>query len=158
MEEYQGLSIPPLPDAVTSLTSIVKHDEAFLRERKSNLNNFLRLITAHPKIRLDELLCKFLTQQDFEDGAIDPYLYGKLKRMMQHLPNTHGLRLDLDFVNTFLTFKMTGTDAEDDCLKPVQVVVEGENKRNEFISFALKKTQVLDSLATMKAVLKSMQE
>jgi len=108
-----------LPDAVTSLTSLVKHDEAFLKERKTNLNNFLRLITAHPKIRLDELLCKFLTQQDFEDVSIDPYLYGKLKRMTQHLPNTQGLRLDLDFLNTFVSFKFAGSDAEDECLRPV---------------------------------------
>jgi hypothetical protein len=47
------------------------------------LNNFLRLLTAHPKIRLDELLCKFLTHPDFEDASIDPYLYGKVKRMLQ---------------------------------------------------------------------------
>ena len=89
---------------MTSITSLVKHDEAFLKERRTNLNNFLRLITAHPKIRLDELLCKFLTQQDFEDAAIEPYMYGKVKRLLAHLPNTHGLRLDLDFVNTFLSF------------------------------------------------------
>lgn len=104
---------------MTSLTSIVKHDEAFLKERRTNLNNFLRLVTAHPKIRLDELLCKFLTQPDFEDGSIDPYLYGKVKRMLGILPNTNGLRLDLDFVNTFLTFKMAGADTEDECLRPV---------------------------------------
>lgn len=104
VDEYKGLSIPPLPDAVTSLTSLVKHDDAFLKERKTNLNNFLRLITAHPKIRLDELLCKFLTQPDFEDASIEPYMYGKVKRLLSHLPNTHGLRLDLDFVNTFLSF------------------------------------------------------
>lgn len=82
VEEYKGLSIPPLPESTTTLKSFIKHDEQFLRERKTNLNNFLRLLTAHPKIRLDELLCKFLTQQDFEDASIDPYVYGKVKRML----------------------------------------------------------------------------
>jgi hypothetical protein len=61
VDEYKGLSIPPLPDATTNLKSIVRHDDSFLKERRTNLNNFLRLLTAHPKMRLDELLCKFLT-------------------------------------------------------------------------------------------------
>jgi hypothetical protein len=97
---------------------MVRHDDSFLKERRTNLNNFLRLLTAHPKMRLDELLCKFLTQTNFEDASIDPYLYGKVKRFLQHLPNTHGLKLDLDFINTFLTFKMSNNETEDDALKP----------------------------------------
>jgi len=60
----------------------VRHDDRFLKERRTNLNNFLRLLTAHPKMRLDELLCKFLTQKDFEDEAIDPYMYGKVKSLL----------------------------------------------------------------------------
>lgn len=100
------------------------------------MNNFLRLLTAHPKLRLDELLCKFLTHADFEDASIDPYLYGKVKRMLQQLPNTHGLRLDLDFVNTFVSFQLAKTDAEDECLRPTQTIIDSEGRRiSEFVSF-----------------------
>lgn len=133
VDEYKGLSIPPLPDAVTSISSIVKHDDTFLKERRTNLNNFLRLITAHPKIRLDELLCKFLTQTEFEDASIDPYLYGKVKRMMRNLPNTHGMRLDMDFVNTFMTFTFA---KEDDQLRPLQTLVDQDGREiQEMVSF-----------------------
>ena len=109
VDEYKGFSIPPLPEDATSITSYVVHSDSFIKERRQKLDSFLRLLTAHETIRFDELLCRFLTQPNFDDENLaDPYLYGKFKAMLKGMPNTRGLSFDLDSLNTFVSFQFGG--------------------------------------------------
>eukprot|EP00354_Favella_ehrenbergii_P005667 CAMPEP_0170464156 /NCGR_PEP_ID=MMETSP0123-20130129/8996_1 /TAXON_ID=182087 /ORGANISM="Favella ehrenbergii, Strain Fehren 1" /LENGTH=205 /DNA_ID=CAMNT_0010729763 /DNA_START=635 /DNA_END=1252 /DNA_ORIENTATION=- len=137
VEQYRGFSIAPLPEESNGLTSYVVHSDTFIKERRQKLDSFLRLLTAHEVIRFDELLCRFLTQPSFDDDNLaDPYLYGKFKKMVGSLPNTTGLSLDLDSLNTLLSFQLgsalsgssqdnltAGHQNEVDELKPTQMVV-----------------------------------
>ena len=69
------------------------------------MESFLRLLAAHDTIRLDQLLCRFLTEAAFEDEKLaDPLLYSKFKSVVKNMPNVNGLSLDIDSVNTFLNF------------------------------------------------------
>ena len=105
VDEYKGFSIPPLPEDATSIGSYVVHSSAFIEERRHKLESFLRLLAAHDTIRLDQLLCRFLTESAFEDEKLaDPLLYSKFKSVVKNMPNVNGLSLDIDSVNTFLNF------------------------------------------------------
>ena len=104
VEEYKGFSIPPLPEEATTYKSYMVHNETFIAERKQKLENYLRLLAAHESIRLDPLLCRFLTQTSFDENVSDPYLYGKFKTVLNRLPNVSGLSFDIDSLNTFVSF------------------------------------------------------
>ena len=95
------------------------HSEDFITERKQKLESFLRLLAAHESIRLDQLLCKFLTQTTFDENVSDPYLYGKFKAVKDRLPNVSGLSFDIDSLNTFVSFQFNvAGEAEPEELKP----------------------------------------
>jgi len=127
VDDYKGFSIPPLPEDATSLTSYMVHSDAFLRERRQKLESFLRLLSAHETIRFDQLFCKFLTYDgDFEETTgSDSRLYGRVRTVLNRLPNVEGLELDLDFFNTFVSFQFhyetqgEGQIIEDEKLKPI---------------------------------------
>ena len=111
------------------------HSDTFIKERRQKLDSFLRLLTAHETIRFDELLCRFLTQPNFDDDNLaDPYLYGKFKGILKNMPNTNGLSFDLDSLNTFVSFQFGSVsthslsqggsvDTEPDELKPTQITI-----------------------------------
>lgn len=122
VDAYKGFSIPPLPEEASGLTSYVVHSENFIKERKQKLDSFLRLLTAHDTIRFDELLCRFLTQPNFDDNNLaDPYLYGKFKAIIGTLPNTAGLSFDLDSLNTFVAFQFSASLSDADAASQQEV-------------------------------------
>ena len=95
------------------------HTQDFINERKQKLESFLRILAAHESIRLDPLLCKFLTQNSFDDNVSDPLLYRQYKAVRDRLPNVSGLSFDYDSLNTFVSFQFNiGGDAEPEELKP----------------------------------------
>ena len=107
VDQYKGFSIPPLPEEATTYTSLLVHSDAFIKERRQKLDSFLRILTAHETIRLDELLCRFLTQSTFDDDNLaDPYLYGKFKKITDGMPNMSGLSFDLDSLNSLVSFQI----------------------------------------------------
>ena len=82
------------------------------------MESFLRIIAANESMRLDQLLCKFLTLINFEESMSDPYLYVKFKAMRDQMPNISGLPFDKDLLNAFVSFKIkTSYDTEPDELK-----------------------------------------
>ena len=95
------------------------HSDDFIKERRQKLESFLRLLAAHDSIRLDQLLCRFLTQPTFDESVSDPFLYSKFKSVRNRLPNVSGLSFDMDSLNTFVSFQFNvNAEAEDDDLKP----------------------------------------
>jgi len=153
------------------LTSYVVHSEAFIKERRHKLDSFLRLLTAHETIRYDELLCRFLTQPNFDDDNLaDPYLHGKFKSILRGLPNTSGLSFDMDSLNTFLSFQFgstlkgsqgsaLGADSEVEELMPLQTVVSTQGvPTQETIKLSSRKHELLENLSILSEVLAAMQE
>ncbi len=86
-EYYKGLIIPPLPEK----KFLGNLDNQFIDKRREDLENFLRVIGKHQRLKFDPQLKEFLINTDFDKYRTNPTAYERVMACVEYLPSVKNL-------------------------------------------------------------------